>query len=135
MLPLLPRGLSPKGLDIIFPSRFTLSGEEGEVKGGRKVDLRSLLEDPSLNEDNENWDALDKEEVEAMRQISSAYNVKSLGKVDVEMYPRFVIKDFGTGPKAVDRLLKVLLPAAQAVFQKQEEEKDNARAAANLRKK
>ena len=135
IVPLLPRGVPPKGLDVIFPSRFTISGDEEEFSGGKKLDLKSLLEDPSLDEDAENWDALDEEEVEAMKEISSAYNVKSLDDVDVEMYPRFVIKEFGEGPKAVDKLLRVLLPVAKVVLEKQEEEKDSAKAATELRER
>jgi hypothetical protein len=51
------------------------------------------------------------------------------------MYPRFVIKDFGSGPKAVDRLLKHLLPAAKVVFERQESDKERARVASELRDK
>lgn len=115
--------------------RFTKSGEEEEIVGGKRLDLKTLLDDPSLDTDSDNWDALDEEEVEAMKEISSAYNVKSLDEIDIEQYPRFVIKDFGTGPKAVDRLLKVLLPYAKVVHEKQEGDKDSARVAAELRDK
>lgn len=135
IVPLLPRGVPPKGLDVAFPARFTISGEDQEVEGGKKVDLKSLLEDKTLDEDADNWDALDEEEVEAMKQISSAYNVTSLDEIDIDAYPRFVIKDFGTGPKAVDRLLKVLLPAAKVVYEQQEEEKNAAKQSAELRER
>jgi hypothetical protein len=55
IVPLLPKDRpSTMGLDISFPSRFTLSGEEEEVVGGKQVDLQSLLEDSSLNEDSKN---------------------------------------------------------------------------------
>jgi transcription-repair coupling factor (superfamily II helicase) len=136
ILPLLPKGMVPKGLDVIFPARFTKSGQnDQEVEGGMKIDLNSLLDDPSLDEDNDRWDALDEEEIEAMKEIASAYDVKSLDEIDVEQHPRFVMKDFGTGPKAVDRLLKVLLPVAKVVFDRQKEEKDQARIAADLRDK
>jgi len=135
ILPLLPKGVAPKGLDVIFPARLTTSGEEQEVRGGSRVDLKELIEDESLSEDNEKWDALDEEEIEAMKEIASAYEVKSLDEIDAELHPRFVIKDFGTGPKSVDRLLKVLLPVAKAVFEKQNEEKEHARIAADLREK
>ena len=114
--------------------RFVINGIGG-LTLRKKLDLKSLLEDPSLDEDAENWDALDEEEVEAMKEISSAYNVKSLDDVDVEMYPRFVIKEFGEGPKAVDKLLRVLLPVAKVVLEKQEEEKDSAKAATELRER
>jgi len=134
IVPLLNRGVPPKGLDVIFPARFTLSGDEQEIVGGRKVNLHELLEDPSLDEDADNWDALDQEEVEAMKEISSAYTVKSLDEVDIELYPRFVIKDF-TPKKCVDQLLQVLLPVAKVVNEKQEDEKEAAKTAAELREK
>lgn len=134
IVPLLPRSLPPKGLDVVFPARFTLSGDEQEIIGGKKVDLKDLLEDPSLDEDADNWDALDQEEMEAMKEISSAYTVRSLDEVDVEAYPRFVIKNFAS-TKCVDQLLQVLLPVAKVVNAKQEEEKESAKVAAELREK
>jgi hypothetical protein len=135
ILPSLARGIAPKGLDIVFPSRFTLSGDEQEVVGGKRVDLKTLLQDRTLDDDAENWDALDEEDVEAMKEISSAYNVKHMDEIDVHANPRFIIKDFGTEPRAVDRLLKVLLPVSKAVAARQEEEKDTAKMAAELRGK
>jgi hypothetical protein len=135
IIPALPNGKPTKGLDVVFPERFTITGEEVEVTGGTALDLKAMLQDQSLDEDAENWDALDQEEVEAMKQISSAHDVKSLNDVDIEHYPRFVVKDFGDGPKAVDRLLKVLLPTAKVVYDKQEADKESAKIAAELRDK
>ena len=135
IIPTLPNGMPTKGLDIVFPERFTITGDEVEVIGGTRVDVKALLQDPSLDEDAENWDALDQEEVEAMKQISSAHDVKSLNDVDIEQYPRFVVKDFGDGPKAVDKLLKVLLPSAKVVYDKQASDKESAKIAAELRDK
>ena len=43
--------------------------------------------------------------------------------------------NFGSGQKAVDRLLKALLPVAKAVYQQQEREKATAKSAVELRKK
>lgn len=133
ILPMLPKEVAPRGLDVVFPARFTRSGDDQEIQGGKRIDLKALLEDPSLDDDSDRWDALDEEDVEAMKDIASAYDVKSMDEVDIEQYPRFVIKDFGTEPKAVDRLLKVLLPIAKVVFEKQEVEKDHAKVAAELR--
>ena len=130
----LPRSVPPNGLDVVFPARFTLNGNEQEIVGGKKVDLKELLEDPSLDEDADNWDALDQEEVEALKEISSAYTVNSLHEVDIEMYPRFIIKGFSQN-KCVDQLLKVLLPVAKVVHAKQEAEKELAKTAAELRDK
>ena len=136
ILPLLPKKTAPKGLDVVFPARFTKNGEEDqEVQGGKKIDLKALLEDQSLDEDNEKWDALDEEEIEAMKEIASAVEVKSLDEIDIEVHPRLVIKDFGTKPKAVDRLLKVLLPVAKVVLERQSEEKEQAKIAADMREK
>eukprot|EP00536_Pseudo-nitzschia_multiseries_P016158 jgi/Psemu1/247364/estExt_Genewise1.C_10330007 len=135
ILSLLPKGLSPKGLDVIFPARFTLSGDEEEILGGKRIDLKKLVEDSSLDEDTDKWDALDEEEVEAMKEIASAYNIKRMDEIDIAMHPRFVMKNFGTGKQAVDRLLKVLLPIARTVYQQQEKEKENAKSAVELRDK
>jgi transcription-repair coupling factor (superfamily II helicase) len=135
----LPNGGSPRGLDVIFPARFTLSGEEEDYEGGRKIDLKALLTDDSLSEDfdDEHWDAIDQEEAEAMKEISSAVSVKNMDEIDLEQYPRLVMKDFGSGDdkKVVDRLLKVLLPLSKIVYEKQADQAAQARAAAELREK
>jgi transcription-repair coupling factor (superfamily II helicase) len=135
ILSLMPKGASPKGLDVAFPARFTVSGDEEDFKGGKRIDLKKLLEDPSVDEDNDRWDALDEEEIEAMKEIASAYNIKKMDEIDVEIHPRFVMKNFGTGKQAVDRLLKVMLPVARTVYQQQEKEKENAKNAVELRNK
>merc|ERR1711935_77709 len=135
ILSLLPKGLAPKGLDVVFPSRFTLSGDEEEIVGGKRIDLKKLLEDPSLDDDTDQWDALDEEEVEAMKEIASAYNIKKRDEIDIEIHPRFVMRNFGMGKQAVDRLLKVLLPIARTVYQQQEKEKESAKNAVELRNK
>jgi hypothetical protein len=136
ILDTLPRKAAPKGLDVWFPSRFTLSGEDEEYSGGRKIDLKRLLEDDSLSEDHEDesWDAIDQEEIEAMKQITSAANIKDMEEVDIDQYPRFVVRDFNV-KKGVDQLLKVLLPIAKIVYDKQEDQAEQAKAAAELREK
>lgn len=136
ILPHLPRKTAPKGLDAVFPPRFTLSGEEEEFEGGRKIDLNRLLADDSLSDDSEDesWDAIDQEEVEAMKDITSAVKVKHMDEIDLEQYPRFLVKDFST-TKGVDRLLKLLLPIAKIVYERQEDQAEQARAAAELREK
>jgi len=135
--PSLPRGVPTKGLNIVFPARFSMTGDEQEVIGGKKLDLKELLTDSTYNDDFEEWDSLDEEEVEAMKEISSAYNVKELDEVDLEQYPRFVIHNFDTIPEGqrVDALLKVLLPSAKVVYEKQEKDKESAKVAAELREK
>jgi len=141
----LPRGAA-KGLDVCFPGRFTASGEDLEISGsdstGNKgpIDLEALLTDESLSEDREDeegWDALDREELEAMKDISSAVNVKDMDEIDLDQYPRFVLKNFGKAdsPKAVDRLLKVLLPIAKVVYETQQSQADAAKEAADLRQR
>jgi len=135
ILPLLPKSIPVKGVDVVFPERLTKSTGVDEIKGGKKIDMKALLDDPSLDEDSESWDALDEEEIEAMKQISSAFEVKNFDDIDIEQNPRFVMRNFGTGGKAVDRLLQVLLPYAKVVYDKQESDKDSAKVAAALREK
>ena len=132
----LPQKAAPKGLDVYFPSRFTLSGGVEEYLSGTKVDLQQLLEDDILGEDQEDktWDALDEEEVEAMKDITSAMNVKDMTEIDIDQYPRFAVHNFS--PKnGVDQLLKVLLPIAKVVYQRQEDQAEQAKAAAKLRER
>lgn len=133
----LPRGTAPRGLDVIFPARFTLSGVDEIVVGGKKVDLAILVTEETLSEDREDeeWDAMDQEEIEAMKDISSAANVKNIDEIDLEHYPRFVVKDFDEVGKPVDFLLKLLLPIAKLVYEKQEAQADQARAAHELRER
>eukprot|EP00529_Nitzschia_sp_RCC80_P008145 CAMPEP_0113515198 /NCGR_PEP_ID=MMETSP0014_2-20120614/40813_1 /TAXON_ID=2857 /ORGANISM="Nitzschia sp." /LENGTH=1198 /DNA_ID=CAMNT_0000411743 /DNA_START=393 /DNA_END=3989 /DNA_ORIENTATION=+ /assembly_acc=CAM_ASM_000159 len=134
-----PNGIGPKGVSVIFPARFTKSGEsESEIKGGKRIDLKELLEDSSLDDDGEIWDALDEEEVEAMKDISSAYGIRSIDEIQIEQYPRLVIRNSGEAidkHKAVDRILQSLLPIAKSVYEIQEQEKEKAKVAAELREK
>ncbi len=134
----LPREAPPKGLDVIFPARFSFSDNDTEIAGGKKVDLEELLTNPNYGDDDEEWDALDEEEVEAMKEISSAVNIKSLSEIEVRNYPRFVIKNLRETIKEgsrVDALLKVLLPPSKVVFEKQQRDKEKAKVAAELREK
>lgn len=137
IVPMLAKGIAPKGLDVVFPARFTVTGEEVEVIGGRKMNLLELVKEETFNEEleEEDWDAMDEEEVEAMKDISSAVNVLDMDEVDLEQYPRFVVRDFQDADKAVDRLLKLLLPVAKIVYEKQEDQAEAARMAAELRDK
>ena len=132
---LLPKGLPTKGLNVVFPERFGKSGVDIEIQGGKPFNINDL----SLNNDenDEEWDALDEEEVEAMKQISSAMFVKDLDEVDVEEYPRFVLRNLNKIKKGsrVDALLKVLLPASRVVHEKQEADKEKAKVATELREK
>lgn len=134
----LPRRSPPKGLDVIFPARFSFSDDDTEITGGETVDLEELLTNPQYGEDDEEWDALDEEEIEAMKQISSAQKTKRLSEVDTDNYPRFVVKGLGKTAKKgirVDALLKVLLPPSKVVFQKQQRDKEKAKVATELREK
>lgn len=139
----LPRGVPTKGLDALFPARLVGSENDVEVVGGDKLDLKELLEGgggngaASATDEEEEWDALDQEEVEAMKEISSALKVRSMDEVDVEQYPRFAVRNFHKIKQGarVDALLKVLLPAAKVVYQKQVDDKEKARVATELREK
>ena len=133
----LPRGAPPKGLDVVFPARFTFSSSDVEITGGKKVDLDEFIS-PNYADDDEEWDALDEEEVEAMKEISSASTIKNMRDVEIQNYPRFVVKKLGTSVDAgsrVDALLKVLLSPSKVVFTKQEKDKEKAKLAAELRDK
>ena len=133
----LPKAVPTKGLDVIFPARFTVSGDdEMEITGGEIIDGRRLQVD-NFEDDEEEWDALDQEEVEAMKEISSSMFVKSLDEVDIEDYPRFVVKNLNKVKRGarIDALLKVLLPASRVVHMKEESDKEKAKVAADLREK
>jgi len=134
----LPRGAPPKGLDVLFPARFSFTKDDTEITGGKKIDLEELLINPNYSDEEEEWDALDEEEVEAMKEISSAVNIKSLSEIEISNYPRFVVKKLGKSVKEgsrVDALLKVLLPPSKVVFEKQQRDKEKAKVAAELREK
>lgn len=124
--------------DVIFPARFSFSDDDTEITGGQKVDLQELLSNPKYSDDDEEWDALDEEEVEAMKEISSAQNIKKLSEIEVHNYPRFIMRGLGKSVKKgsrVDALLRVLLPPSKVVFQKQQRDKEKAKVAAELREK
>ena len=138
IVPALPRKVLPAGMDVIFPARFAVSGMHQEMSGGQKVDWNAIMAEESAHEDREDeeWDTMDREEMEAMKDISSSVAVKHLDEVDLDQYPRFVLKNFGgSAPKATDRLLKVFLPLAKIVYEKQAQEAELARSAAVLREK
>jgi hypothetical protein len=102
-------------LVVIFPDRFNSLNEE----------------------DEEEWDVLDQEEVEAMKEISSASKVRRLDEVSLADYPRFVVKNFHLVPEGtrVEHLLKVLLPLSRIVYSKQQSDKETARLASELRER
>eukprot|EP00549_Striatella_unipunctata_P026159 CAMPEP_0118719954 /NCGR_PEP_ID=MMETSP0800-20121206/29821_1 /TAXON_ID=210618 ORGANISM="Striatella unipunctata, Strain CCMP2910" /NCGR_SAMPLE_ID=MMETSP0800 /ASSEMBLY_ACC=CAM_ASM_000638 /LENGTH=109 /DNA_ID=CAMNT_0006627499 /DNA_START=217 /DNA_END=546 /DNA_ORIENTATION=- len=83
------------------------------------------------------WDALDEEEVEAMKKVSSAVTVEELTMQDFDQYPRFVVRNFGSlkpGTR-VDALLKLLLLPTRLVQNKQNEQLEKARQAALVRER
>ena len=134
----LPRKLPTKGIDAVFPARFAKTEEDVVMKGGETIDISIPEPKKQGDEDEEEeWDALDDEEVEAMKEISSAMFLKSLDEVDIEDYPRFVVRGMSNIKKGsrVDALLRVLLPASKVVNQKQNADKEKARVAAELREK
>mmetsp|Transcript_12807 Transcript_12807/g.28342 ORF Transcript_12807/g.28342 Transcript_12807/m.28342 type:complete len:1192 (+) Transcript_12807:60-3635(+) len=135
---LLPRGSPTKGLDVFFPARFNNGDEDLVISGGKKIDLKPIQRNiDGNNEEEEEWDSLDQEEAEAMKEISSALNVQSVDEVDIEKYPRFVVNglDEVKAGTRVDSLLKVLLPASKVVYEKQQKDKEKAKVAAELREK
>ena len=145
--PSMPKGVITRGLDVVFPGRFTVNGQEGVVRGGRRLDGMATRfqgvsaandEGDENDNDEEDWDSLDQEEVEAMKDISSAFDIRDMDDVDIEQYPRFVVRNFGNlvgEGQRVDALLKLLLPASKVVYDKQQKDKEAAMVAAELREK
>ena len=133
----LPRGALPKGIDVCFPARLSLTGKDMEVIGGQKIDSRLLVSESTGEDDDDNWDSLDQEDIEAMEEISSASSVKEIADIDYKRQPFFRIRDFGKpdGKKAVDLMLKFLLPLSKIVIEKQENEAEKAKARADLRER
>lgn len=131
----LPRQAPPKGLDIVFPARFSPSSDELEIIGGTKVDWEDILKNDE--EEDDEWDTLDQEEVEAMKVITSAANVNKIDDINIEEYPRFVIPDLGKVKRGarVDAILKVLLPVVKVVAKHQAEDKEKAQTAVDLRER
>ena len=132
----LPRKVATKGLDVVFPARFTNAEKDVVMKGGQAVDI-TILNANQNEDDEEEWDALDEEEVEAMKEISSAMFVRSLDEIDIDEYPRFVVRNMSSIKKGscVDTLLKVLLPVLKVVHAKQTADKEKAKVAVELREK
>lgn len=146
----LPSAIPPVGLDAVFPGRFSPSGEQLVIPGGLKLDnelmklghgqqqAKSTALELLAEDEGDGWDGFDEEEVESMKEISSVINIESMKGVDIEQYPRFKIKSFlndvPTG-KRVDALLKILLPIANVVSTKHNEDKEKAKAAVQLRER
>lgn len=131
----LPRKQGPKGLDIIFPARFSSRKEELRINGGEKVNWKEVLKHDE--QDDDEWDNEDQEEVEAMKVITSARNVAKLDESHIVGYPRFIIPDLGSVKRGsrVDAVLKVLLPVVKIVASNQMEDKERAKMAVELRDK
>ena len=72
-----------------------------------------------------------------MKEISSAVNIKQLSEIEINNYPRLVVKQLETVKTGarVDALLKVLLPPSKIVYHKQQRDKEKAKVAAELREK
>jgi hypothetical protein len=111
----LPSSGPHKGLSVVFPDRFNSQDDD----------------------DEEEWDVLDQEEVEAMKEISSASKMRRLDEARIDEYPRFVVKNFHliqVGAR-IDHLLKMLLPLSKVVYKKQQNDKETAKLASELRDK
>lgn len=69
--------------------------------------------------------------------VQSATFVKTLSEINIDDYPRFVVKNLSIvdSGSRVDVLLKVLLPASKVVYDRQQEDKEKAKVAAELREK
>lgn len=128
----------PKGLDVVFPARFTASGAEEHIAGGKTVNITRLYTDRLLSNDHEDeeWEATVQEEADALHEISSAKNVKNLADVNLELYPRLIISNFDVhGTNGVNHVLKLLLPITKVVFDVQKNQVEQAMAASELHEK
>jgi len=134
---LLPKGIPTKGLDVIFPARFGMTHDETIIPGGKKIEAHNLLLQQKGNENEQDWDALDEEEAELMKEITPVISVKELDEIVIEEYSRFVVRNLSKVAEGsrVDTLLKVLLPAAKVVYEAQEADKEKAKVAAELKEK
>jgi len=136
---LLPKNIPTRGLDVIFPSRFGLQGEEDIIiPGGRTIDPSGLILDQNFKDDDDDWDATDEEEVDSQKEtVQSATFVKTLSEININDNPRFVVRNLSVveSGSRVDVLLKVLLPASKVVYDRQQEDKEKAKVAAELREK
>jgi hypothetical protein len=114
----------PRGLNIVFPARFTPS-HTGELHlvGGNLVD-EGQLRPKCADEDEEEayWD--DQDAMEADYIVSSVADVGSMTQElsDIEQYPRLVVPDYGPVMGSsnnctllVHRLLDLLMPIADLV--------------------
>jgi hypothetical protein len=143
-------GMPPVGLDAVFPARLSPSGDELVIIGGMKLESELMKFGQGdeqakstalalLSEDEDDgWDGFDEEEVEAMKDVTSAVNIKSLDEIDIGQYPRLVISSFSNDVplgKRIDALLKILLPLSNVVNEKHKEDKDKAMAAVQLRER
>ena len=129
----LPKQVPPQGVTAKFPPRFSRDnlGDDFELS------LDELTSYDNTNSDEDDWDEFDDEEVEAMKDITSAANVKSLDEANIYDYPRFIVQDLKNVPRGqkVDVLLKALLPLAKVVQANQEADKERARVAVEVRDK
>jgi len=152
ILELLPQTKLPNGLRMIFPSRLTNKDDHGEdeaefTDNKGVMDLKTLLQNPMFGDDNEDsdenggddtedWDALDREEAMAMKEISSAMQLKGkLRKQDFVDHPRYIVPDFASQPDKIHTLLQCLLPLSKAIYTQQEYDKTAAKIATELREK
>jgi len=134
---LLPKGIPTKGIDAVFPSRFSKGQDETIIVGGEKMNVNDLVLEQNASDEEEGWDNLDEEEVESMKEIKSAAFVKSLDDIDIKEYPRFVVRNLSivNHGSRVDALLKILLPASKVVYEAQQADKEKAKVAAELKEK
>jgi len=139
---LLPKKTSIRGLDVIFPPRYHCDGDkEVYLTGGKPINTTELLIDSndSKEEDtDDDWDAVDEDEVHTQNQdVQSATFVKTLAEINIADYPRFVVKNLSGVAEGsrVDALLRVLLPVSKVVYDRQQEDKEKAQVAAELKEK
>jgi len=132
------KNISPKGFNVVFPARFFGNEKSMEIVGGSKVDSKAMLNDSSSKktDDDDDWDAFDLEEEESLKEVSSPMNVVNIDNVEISQYPRFIIPlSFVKNDKYVDTILKLLLPIVQVIVKVQNQNKEKATLAVELRDK
>jgi len=137
---LLPKKTSIRGLDVIFPPQYHRDGDkEVYLVGGKPINTTELLIEGDSKEDKEDdWDEADEEEVRTQSQdVQSVAFVKTLAEINIAEYPRFCVKNLSGVAEGsrVDALLRVLLPISKIVYDRQQEDKQKAQVAAELKEK
>lgn len=148
---------TPRGFQVVFPSRMMNRNADDEddvsmdeQEKDNKYDLKSLLSDRTMEDyesnyreqqadidgdDDEDWDAVDKEEANALKDIASAMQITKLTPDILDDKPHFVLANFTSSTDPLTTVLQPLLPLSKIVYEQQENDKRQAQLATELREK